>query len=184
MACRAISADASRPCATRRQRSSRLPCGPRRLSDAIEVFGLQRLLPGRELVAIGMGMPGIATRVLAARAGSCWTYAGDGWAPGQVPAAQLLRNGFRFRAISRRHGCLRRGRTADRPFTLAGDAQRGVRGRGDRRGVSPARGRGRRRLPGLRAGRRPAGRERDGAVQGVAGRATSRSTTRRAVRAR
>jgi 3-dehydroquinate dehydratase / shikimate dehydrogenase len=72
-----------------------------RLSDAVEVFGLRRLLPGRELVAIGMGMPGVATRVLAARAGSCWTYAGDGWAPGQVSAA-VLRNGFRFRTISRR----------------------------------------------------------------------------------
>jgi 3-dehydroquinate dehydratase / shikimate dehydrogenase len=71
-----------------------------RLSDTIEVFGLQRLLPGRELVAIGMGMPGIATRVLAARAGSCWTYAGDGWAPGQVPAA-ALRSRFRFGEISR-----------------------------------------------------------------------------------
>ena len=71
------------------------------LRDAMEVFGLQRLLPGRDLVAIGMGMPGIATRVLAARAGSCWTYAGDGWAPGQVPAA-VLRNGFRFRMLSRR----------------------------------------------------------------------------------
>ncbi len=71
------------------------------LSDTIEVFGLQRLLPGRELVAIGMGMPGVATRVLAARAGSCWTYAGAGWVPGQVPTA-VLRNGFRFRTISRR----------------------------------------------------------------------------------
>jgi 3-dehydroquinate dehydratase / shikimate dehydrogenase len=70
------------------------------LSDAVEVFGLQRLLPARELVAIGMGMPGLATRVLAARAGCCWTYAGDGWAPGQVPAA-VLRNGFRFGAITR-----------------------------------------------------------------------------------
>jgi 3-dehydroquinate dehydratase / shikimate dehydrogenase len=71
-----------------------------RLSDAIEVFGLQRHLPGRALVAIGMGMPGIVTRALAARAGSCWTYAGDGWAPGQVPAS-VLRKRFRFDAIGR-----------------------------------------------------------------------------------
>jgi 3-dehydroquinate dehydratase / shikimate dehydrogenase len=70
------------------------------LSDAVEVFGLQRLLPGRELVAIGMGVPGLATRVLAARAGCCWTYAGDAWAPGQMPAA-VLRSGFRFGAIGR-----------------------------------------------------------------------------------
>ena len=72
-----------------------------RLSDALEVFGLQRLLRGRAFVAIGMGAPGLATRVLAARMGSCWTYAGDGWAPGQVPAAQL-RHEFRFHSISRR----------------------------------------------------------------------------------
>jgi 3-dehydroquinate dehydratase/shikimate dehydrogenase len=72
-----------------------------RLSHAIEVFGLQRLLPGRQFVAIGLGMAGFATRVLAARAGSCWTYAGNGWAPGQVPAA-VLRNDFRFGTLSRR----------------------------------------------------------------------------------
>jgi 3-dehydroquinate dehydratase / shikimate dehydrogenase len=72
-----------------------------RLSDALEVFALQRLLRTREFVAIGMGLPGIATRVLASRAGSCWTYAGEGWAPGQIPAADL-REKFRFHAIGKR----------------------------------------------------------------------------------
>ena len=57
-ACRAISADASRPCAIRRPRSSRSRCSAARLSDALEVFGLQRLLRGRAFVAIGMGAAG------------------------------------------------------------------------------------------------------------------------------
>ena len=35
-------------------------------------------------VLIGMGPAGVASRVLAGRLGSCWTYAGDGVAPGQV----------------------------------------------------------------------------------------------------
>jgi 3-dehydroquinate dehydratase / shikimate dehydrogenase len=72
-----------------------------RLRDSLDVFGLQRILRGREFVAIGMGTPGIATRVLSARAGSCWTYAGDGWAPGQLPAAQL-RQTYRFHTITHR----------------------------------------------------------------------------------
>ena len=72
-----------------------------RLTDALEIFGLQRILRGRRFVAIGLGTPGIPTRVLASRVGSCWTYAGDGWAPGQVPIAQLL-DTYRVHTISRR----------------------------------------------------------------------------------
>ncbi len=49
-------------------------------------------------VLIGMGRAGLATRVLAGRFGSRWTYAGHGVAPGQVPAARLLHE-FRFRRI-------------------------------------------------------------------------------------
>jgi 3-dehydroquinate dehydratase / shikimate dehydrogenase len=74
--------------------------GTPRLSDTLEVFGLQRVLAGRPFVAIGMGGAGIVTRVLASRVGSCWTYAGDGWAPGQLPAA-LLRDRYRFKCIGR-----------------------------------------------------------------------------------
>jgi 3-dehydroquinate dehydratase/shikimate dehydrogenase len=70
-----------------------------RLTDALEVFGLGRRLAGRAFVAIGMGMPGLATRVLAARVGSCWTYAGSAWAPGQLPAARLC-DEFRFRSLT------------------------------------------------------------------------------------
>lgn len=50
-------------------------------------------------VVIAMGDPGIATRVLAARFGSCWTYAGEGVAPGQLSAERLLRE-YSFRRIT------------------------------------------------------------------------------------
>jgi 3-dehydroquinate dehydratase/shikimate dehydrogenase len=63
---------------------------------------LQRLLenarPDEGSVLIGMGRAGLATRVLAGRFGSRWTYAGNGIAPGQVSAARLLQE-FRFRRI-------------------------------------------------------------------------------------
>ncbi len=48
---------------------------------------------------IGMGLPGIISRILPGRFNSPWTYAGDGIAPGQVPT-QLLLDEFRFRAGS------------------------------------------------------------------------------------
>ena len=63
---------------------------------------LRRLLenarPDEGSVLIGMGRAGLATRVLAGRFGSRWTYAGNGVAPGQVSAARLLQE-FRFRRI-------------------------------------------------------------------------------------
>ncbi len=49
-------------------------------------------------VLLAMGQPGVPTRVLAARLGNRWTYAGDGVAPGQLPAARLLGE-FGFRRI-------------------------------------------------------------------------------------
>lgn len=51
-----------------------------------------------ESILIGMGTPGVVSRILAARFGSRWTYAGDGVAPGQLAAATLLQE-FRFRRI-------------------------------------------------------------------------------------
>lgn len=47
---------------------------------------------------IAMGPRGAHTRVLAGRLRNRWTYAGDGVAPGQMPAAQLLGD-FAFRRI-------------------------------------------------------------------------------------
>ena len=49
-------------------------------------------------VLLAMGQTGVPTRVLAARLGNRWTYAGDGIAPGQMPAARLLGE-FGFRRI-------------------------------------------------------------------------------------
>jgi 3-dehydroquinate dehydratase / shikimate dehydrogenase len=59
---------------------------------------LSAVKPDRSSVLIGMGACGIATRILAARFGSRWTYAGDGVAPGQLPAKRLLQE-YRFRRI-------------------------------------------------------------------------------------
>ena len=78
---------------------------------AIQVSSLEETLPLFDLAAadpdqpgyghilIAMGNQGVATRVLAARLGNRWTFAGDGVAPGQMPASRLLRD-FRFRRIA------------------------------------------------------------------------------------
>jgi 3-dehydroquinate dehydratase/shikimate dehydrogenase len=78
---------------------------------AIEVDRLEQTLPFFDLagdvagsgaenghVFIAMGPAGVASRVLAARLGNRWTYAGDGIAPGQLPVARLLRD-FTFRRV-------------------------------------------------------------------------------------
>lgn len=49
-------------------------------------------------VLLAMGDAGVASRVLAARLGNRWTYAGEGVAPGQMPPGRLLSE-FRFRRI-------------------------------------------------------------------------------------
>ena len=61
-------------------------------------------LPLREIgaagdaVVVGMGEPGVPSRLLASRYGSRWTFAGNAVAPGQMPAARM-RDVFRFRDI-------------------------------------------------------------------------------------
>jgi len=52
----------------------------------------------RSSILIGMGRAGVATRVLAGRFGSRWTYAGDGIAPGQISVRQLLGE-YQFRRV-------------------------------------------------------------------------------------
>ena len=69
---------------------------PQSLSDNLRLLNVQR---SRNTVVIGMGPAGMPTRVLAARFGSCWSYAGDGYAPGQIPLARML-DEFRFRSLS------------------------------------------------------------------------------------
>ena len=72
----------------------------RHLSDCLELLPIGRA-SAAPAVLIAMGDAGVATRVLADRFGSVWTYAGDGIAPGQMPAHRL-RDEFAFRAITSR----------------------------------------------------------------------------------
>ncbi|MCY4633037.1 MAG: type I 3-dehydroquinate dehydratase [Acidobacteria bacterium] len=67
------------------------------LTESVRVARLGRDDESR--VLIGMGAAGIPSRVLAGRFGSCWTYAGDGIAPGQIDLARM-REQFRFRELS------------------------------------------------------------------------------------
>jgi 3-dehydroquinate dehydratase / shikimate dehydrogenase len=72
----------------------------RRLSDMRALLEIGRgAASGSRSVLVAMGSAGLASRILATRFGSCWTYAGPGFAPGQVTAERLLRE-FRFRAIT------------------------------------------------------------------------------------
>ena len=52
----------------------------------------------RSHVLIAMGTAGVVTRVMAARLGNRWTYAGDGVAPGQLSATRML-DEFHFKRI-------------------------------------------------------------------------------------
>jgi shikimate dehydrogenase/3-dehydroquinate dehydratase type I len=70
-----------------------------RLSDCLPLLELGRKHRGRRLVLLAMGEAGLVTRVFAARFGSCWTYAGEGVAPGQITTAQLTGE-LAFRRIS------------------------------------------------------------------------------------
>ncbi|MGE0393069.1 MAG: type I 3-dehydroquinate dehydratase [Vicinamibacterales bacterium] len=67
-----------------------------RVSDTLR---LRPLTSDGATVAIGMGPAGVATRLLAARFGSRWTYGGPAVAPGQMPVADM-RQRFRFAEVS------------------------------------------------------------------------------------
>jgi 3-dehydroquinate dehydratase/shikimate dehydrogenase len=69
-----------------------------RLAGCGRLASLARRHAGRRMVLIAMGEAGLATRILPGRFGSCWTYAGDGVAPGQIDIERLLGE-FRFRRI-------------------------------------------------------------------------------------
>jgi 3-dehydroquinate dehydratase/shikimate dehydrogenase len=66
-----------------------------RLSDTLPLIDVAR---AGNTVVIGMGDAGVPTRLLAARYGSKWTYAGNGVAPGQMPARRMVHD-LRFRAV-------------------------------------------------------------------------------------
>jgi 3-dehydroquinate dehydratase / shikimate dehydrogenase len=69
-------------------------------STLMEAWSLRDLTRGGATVVIGMGDTGLPTRLLAAHVGSCWTYSGNGAAPGQIPAERMVQE-FRFRTVSR-----------------------------------------------------------------------------------
>jgi 3-dehydroquinate dehydratase/shikimate dehydrogenase len=66
-----------------------------RLTDALALLPIGA---GGDAVVIAMGDAGLPSRLLASRFGSRWTYAGDGIAPGQVPASRML-DELRFREV-------------------------------------------------------------------------------------
>jgi 3-dehydroquinate dehydratase/shikimate dehydrogenase len=70
------------------------------LRDVARLAALARPAAGKQ-VLLAMGPPGLVTRIAPGRFGSAWTYAGDAWAPGQIPASRL-RDEFRFGEISDR----------------------------------------------------------------------------------
>jgi 3-dehydroquinate dehydratase/shikimate dehydrogenase len=59
---------------------------------------LARIGAGGGAVVVGMGDSGVPSRLLATRYGSRWTYAGNGIAPGQIPAPRMLEE-FRYRTV-------------------------------------------------------------------------------------
>jgi 3-dehydroquinate dehydratase/shikimate dehydrogenase len=73
----------------------------RRVAECARLAAVAARFPGRRLVLIGMGEAGTITRVLPGRFGSCWTYAGDGVAPGQIDLDRL-RTEFRVGRIGLR----------------------------------------------------------------------------------
>lgn len=71
-----------------------------RLSDCLTLRAIARQTRA-PMVLIAMGDAGVATRVLPGWFGSCWTYAGDCVAPGQIDVERMLHE-FRFRRIGSR----------------------------------------------------------------------------------
>jgi 3-dehydroquinate dehydratase/shikimate dehydrogenase len=67
--------------------------------DLVRLLELGRAQRGAPSVLVGMGPVGVPSRVLPARFGSQWTYAGDAVAPGQVSVADLV-DRYRLRRTS------------------------------------------------------------------------------------
>src|SRR5215467_10191280 len=70
-----------------------------KLSDCLPLIDLARRVSGEPTVLIGMGECGLATRVLAKKFRSAWTYAGDQQQVGQITASDLLER-YRFRSLT------------------------------------------------------------------------------------
>jgi len=68
------------------------------VNRASQTLCLKTIAKDGGAVVIGMGELGVASRLLASRYGSAWTYAGDGVAPGQIPARQMI-DDYAFRRV-------------------------------------------------------------------------------------
>ena len=67
----------------------------RSAADVVRLLRLGRASRPERLVLVGMGPAGVPTRLLPTHFGSCWTYAGEGVAPGQVSVSDMVRR-YRF----------------------------------------------------------------------------------------
>ena len=70
-----------------------------RLRDCLPLLDLGAQVARQGTVLIGMGPCGLATRVLARKFGSLWSYAGDEQQVGQTTLADLLHT-YRFRSLT------------------------------------------------------------------------------------
>ena len=77
----------------------KLAVQPHSAADIVRLHGLGQAKQNERLVLVGMGQIGLPTRLLAGHFGSCWTYAGAGVAPGQLPLKVMLED-FRYRQIT------------------------------------------------------------------------------------
>jgi len=70
-----------------------------RLTDCLPLLDLGAQVARQGTVLVGMGPCGLATRVLAKKFGSLWTYAGDQKEIGQLSTADLVET-YRFRSLT------------------------------------------------------------------------------------
>ena len=94
-ACRGPRRPRPRDARRRRRGRSRSRSAATRLSDTLPL--LEIAPRGRRRRRSAWATPGVPSRLLAARFGSRWTYAGNAVAPGQIPAATMV-DEFRFRS--------------------------------------------------------------------------------------
>jgi 3-dehydroquinate dehydratase / shikimate dehydrogenase len=69
-----------------------------RVADIVCLADVGIRVAPQPVALIAMGVTGLPSRVLAAPLGSCWTYAGDGVAPGQIPA-RTMRDLYRVGSV-------------------------------------------------------------------------------------
>jgi len=70
-----------------------------KLTDCLPLLDLGAQVARQGTVLIGMGEPGLVTRVLARRFGSLWTYAGDQRQVGQLTPSDLV-DTYRFKSLT------------------------------------------------------------------------------------